>query len=154
MNTYSDNGRAKALRTVLSLALFIAACAGRPLSAQTATCLGTADDSSVRLRTYLRTLVSGSDESSVQMRAALGIATMDPAKVSVVTDARTCPKILTGVNSALKTPTVSRSMYVYAIGKNYAAFDSSEVVESQGGAVVFLDSQYKLKQIVLAPSVY
>jgi hypothetical protein len=88
------------------------------------------------------------------MRTALGIATMDPTKVSAVTDSRICAKILTGVNSAFQTPTVSRSMYVYAIGKNYAVLDNREVVESQGGAVVFLDSQYKLKQIVLAPSVY
>ena len=79
---------------------------------------------------------------------------MDPGKVIVLTDARICPKVLIGVNNAFKTPTVSRSMYVYVIGKNDAAFDSREVVESQGGAVVFLDSQYKPKENVLAPSLY
>jgi hypothetical protein len=154
MTTPADSARAKALQAMLSLALCLAAPSARPLSAQTATCIGAADVSSIRLRTYLRTLVSGSDESSVRVRAALGIATMDPSKVRALTDARICRKILAGVNSAFKTPTVSRPMHVYVIGKNYAAFDDREVVESQGGAVVFLDAQYKPKRIVLAPSVY
>jgi len=82
------------------------------------------------------------------------MATADSTKVVVVTDSRTCPKILAGVNNAFKSGAVSRPLYVYVIGRNYAAFDKREVVESQGGAVVFLDSKFAPLGVILAPSVY
>lgn len=79
---------------------------------------------------------------------------MDPTEVVALTDARTCTKVLAGVNAAFKSGAVSRSLYVYRVGPNYAAFDKREVVESQGGAVVFLDSKFAPLGIVLAPSVH
>jgi hypothetical protein len=79
---------------------------------------------------------------------------MDPTKVVVVTDTGTCQKVLAGVNNAFKAGAVSRALYVYFIGRNYAAFDKREVVASQGGAVVFLDSTFAPLTIVLVPSVY
>ena len=82
------------------------------------------------------------------------MTTTDSTKVVVVTDTRTCPKVLTGFNNAFKSGAVSRSLYVYSIGKNFAAFDSADVGDSQGGAVVFLDSRLAPLKIVLAPSVY
>ena len=105
------------------------------------------------VRSYLRTLVASNDQSSVAVRNALALATMDSTKVAVMADARICPKILTGVDAAFQTPNVSRRLRVYSLGKNFAAFDST-VVDHAGGAVVFLDSKYALINIVAAPSVY
>jgi hypothetical protein len=79
---------------------------------------------------------------------------MDSSKVVLETDSRKCAKILAGVNAALQTPTASRQLYVYTLGKSFAVFDSNVVVDSQGGAVVFLTSQYKPIDIVLVGSVY
>lgn len=142
-------------RVAALLLVFCVACfSGRPLRAQTATCIGTADSTSLRLRTYVRRLAASNDESSTRVRAVLGFVPTDPTKVVVVTDAKTCPKVLAGVNSALKSGAVSRSLYVYLIGRSYAAFDKREVVESQGGAVVFLDSRFVPLKIMLVPSVY
>lgn len=139
---------------VLVLILVTGCLGGRPLNAQTATCIGTPDTTSLRLRQYVRTVAAGSDIASVRVRSRLGMATTDSTKVVVMTDSRTCPKILTGVNNAFKSGAVSRPLYVYVIGRSYAAFDKREVVESQGGAVVFLDSKFAPLGVVLAPSVY
>jgi len=154
MNYISLVGRRTPRIAALFLLFSVACIGGRPLRAQTATCIGTADSTSLRLQTYVRRVAAANDESSTRVRAMLGFAATDPTKVVVVTDTKTCPKVLAGVNSAFKSGAVSRSLYVYIVGRNYAAFDKREIVESQGGAVIFLDSRFVPLKIVLAPSVY
>jgi hypothetical protein len=136
------------------LALGMMTVTARNMSAQTATCIVTPDSSSIRLRSFVRDLVTGSDESSVRVRATLGLSTMDSTKVVVLNNVKTCAKVVTGVNAALKTAPATRQLYVYVLGRNYAVFDPEVVVQSQGGAVVFLDSQFNPIDIVLAGSVY
>lgn len=136
-----------------SCAIAVLVAAAKPLAAQTATCIATADPASLRLRTYLRALVASSDSGAVDMRTAIGLATVDSTTVSVVTDAKKCPKILAGTNAALKTPNVSRSIYVYALGKDYGVFIPGNTTTA-GGIVVLLNAQYGTRDIIAAPSVH
>jgi hypothetical protein len=140
-------------RAVTVLALLALCFSASPAAAQTATCVAATDSTSLRLRSYLRTLVTGSDQSSVTVRATLAITTMDSTKVVVMADTRICPKILAGVNAGFQTPNVNRRLRVYSLGKNFAAFDST-VVDHAGGSVVILDSRYVVNKIIAAPSVY
>ena len=147
--------RRRATGAAALLLVFCVACHGwRTPKPLTATCIDRPDTVSLRLRGFVRNVAAADDVSSVGVRARLGIATTDPNEVVALTDARTCMRVLAGMNDAFKSGAVSRPLYVYAIGPNYAAFDKREVVAHQGGAVVFLDSAFAPLGIVLAPSVY
>jgi hypothetical protein len=141
-------------RAIAAAVAAVAAAAGaRPLAAQTARCIGVVDEPSLRLRGYLRTLVSADDPSSTAVRRATGVALLDSAEVTVVTNARTCRQVLAGVTAAFGPADVGRRLYVYTIGRDYAAFAPGAANEA-GGPVVILDAKFAKRAIIAAPSVY
>jgi hypothetical protein len=108
---------------------------------------------SLRLRAFLRQIVTGSDATATQLRASLGIAVLDSTKVILETDSKKCAKILATVNTTFQSPNLSRTLYVYDVGRGFAAWDTSAVNE-RGAAVAFMDAQYKLQSLYLVPSVF
>ena len=128
---------------------FVALAMPNTVSAQTATCISAQDSSSLDLRGFLRNLVTSQAEGAKAVRSGSGLVTMDSTKVVVLTDQRKCNSILAGVNAALHTPNQSRQMYVYTLGKDFGVYPRG-VTTKEGAFVVFLDSKYALRNIVLA----
>jgi hypothetical protein len=106
------------IRTALiALTLSCIVCAGLAANAQSAGCLPS-DVDTADLMYYARTLVSATDPERIGLRNALGFGALDSNKVVTVTDARTCAKVIDGLNAALQTPSRVRRVHVVAMVKD------------------------------------
>jgi hypothetical protein len=122
----------------------------RALEGQTATCITTQDSTSLSLRSWVRRLIGVNSSGTAAVKTGLGLTVTDSTKVVLFTDQRKCANLLSGVNKGLNTPGISRSLYVYVIGgKDYAIYSPGGFTD-EGGFVVFLDSRYALKDVIVA----
>lgn len=136
------------LRLTLILSMF--ALGGMAPRADMASTCRPSDAAAIRLRTYVRRLVTTTDSSSIVLRNKLGLKAMDSTRVSLVTDNRICDKAATGINTALATPGLTRQLYVVAAGTMYAAQDPGHPA-GEWWPTHTLDNKYKVVGVVLAP---
>jgi hypothetical protein len=71
----------------------------------------------------LQRLVTSTAASDKAVKDSLRITATKATDVAYVTDERTCGKALTAFNTLMATPSLSRSLYVFKIGKDYAVED-------------------------------
>jgi hypothetical protein len=139
---------------MLKALLFLAAVIALGIKAATATtvastCLAS-DMHALRLRSFVRDLVTTTDSTHIALRNSLGLKAMDSTRVTLVSDNRICDKAATGINTALATPGLVRSLYVVAAGTMYAAQDPGHPA-GEWWPTHTLDNKYKLIGVVLAP---
>lgn len=71
----------------------------------------------------LQRLVTSTAASDRALKDSLRITVTKATDVAYVTDERTCGKALTAFNTQMATPSLSRSLYVFKIGKDFAVED-------------------------------
>jgi hypothetical protein len=107
------------------------------------------DANALVLRSYLRQLVSATDAERAVLRRGIGLAASDSSKVVLVTTTRICDNVGTGINTAFKTPSLARSLYVFRVGASYVAQDPGHPA-GQWAPLIVLDGRYVYQGSVLA----
>jgi hypothetical protein len=124
------------------------ALAARINAANSSTCRPL-DDNAIAIRSYLRELVTTTDAERVGLRGDLGLVAMDSSKVVLVTTARTCDNVGTGMNTAFKTVGAARNLYVFSVGQSYVAQDPDRPA-GEWRPLVALNSKFVVGNSVLA----
>jgi hypothetical protein len=116
--------------------------------AATSTCR-VADSTALTLRSYLRQLVTSTDPDRVALRIGIGLAAMDSTTIVQVTNSRVCDNVANGMNAALKTPNLARNLYVFSVGRSFAAQDPDRAA-GEWLPLMIVDSKYAYLGSVLA----
>ena len=140
--------RHSAMTRIFFLVLVVALYAPG-LTAQASSCRPDDDTSAVMLSSY-REIASAVTQSAVATRNALKLQATTAVNVTMVTDKRICDKMVAGLNSTLRTPGLSRQLYVIKIGNNYAVKDPDHPAGEWLPTVTF-DKNGKFLAVVLAP---
>jgi hypothetical protein len=74
--------------------------------------------------TYFKDLLTSTVAARKAVRDSLGLAAVSASKVSLVTKASTCVGAVNALNTHRQEPGVTRQVWVYALGTNYAVEDS------------------------------
>src|SRR4051812_41444696 len=89
-----------------------------------------ADSLSARTTRELKDYVTSTDSFTVRVRNSLGITGTSANKISYNTNSTTCKSAVTALNNHSGTPGRVRTVYVWAVGSNYAVEDPTD--ESAG----------------------
>ena len=81
------------------------------------------DVTTVRTVAHLQRLVTSSTSSDRALKDSLGITATKAGDVAYVTAERTCAKALTAFNTVMATPSQTRQLYVFKIGRDFAVED-------------------------------
>lgn len=91
--------------------LMITLCMASALRAQTTGCLPS-DAMALDLRSFARQLAVSTDAVDIRRRTQAGFTSTDTTKIVVESVAKSCTTVVSGVNTAMKTPGQARLMYV------------------------------------------
>lgn len=133
----------------LGTTLFSARPANAAAAMPTSTCLPL-DSNALVLQGYLRELVTTADARSVALRSSLGLSPMDSSIVMLVTGERIFANVADAINTEQQTPGLERHLYVFGVGKLYAAQDH-EHPSGEWWPTVVVNGQYQVVGVVLAP---
>lgn len=111
-----------------------------PLTAQSV--CRPADALTARTVTRLQTLVTSTDAIGKASRDSLRVASTTAANVKLIVDSRTCQKPLGAFNATQGTPTASRLVYVYQIGKVFGVEDPMLEGSGEYRALRMYDSKW------------
>jgi hypothetical protein len=124
-----------------------------PCLAQSSGCLP-ADDDAEQLKFYARALVSSTDPERIGLRNTLGLGALDSNKVVPVTDARSCAKVVSGLNLYRQTPSQVRRVHVVAMVRDgFMVFEpapSGPQPASEWKPVYVLTKTFAVRTFVLA----
>jgi hypothetical protein len=125
------------------------AISGRRVQAAGSSCRAT-DAGAIRLRSYIRELVTTTAADRVQLRNKLGLAAMDSTRVVLITDDAVCDKLAQGINASVRTTGLVRQLYAVTVGSNFAAQDPGHPA-GEWWPTSTLDKKYKFIAVVMAP---
>jgi hypothetical protein len=98
---------------------------------------------------YFKARMSGTDSSALAFRSAIGLQLVSANKVTLVTKTTTCASAATAVNTLQNTPGMSRQVWVYSLGSDYAVEDPTIPVPPQGeGSMFFFSGTWTLKTVL------
>jgi hypothetical protein len=75
---------------------------------------------------FLDTLLTHTDSLQTSLRQKLNLAQTTPNQIKLVTKAQTCANAAQAVDALAGTPNSGRLVWVFQIGQNYAASDSTQ----------------------------
>lgn len=150
MRSLPTPARRRFPRVLAAAALAATLVAARSAGAQTTSGCRPSDDDALVLRSYLRELVTATAPDRVALRTDIGLTAMDSTRVTLVTNDRVCAKVADAINAGLQTPNVARQLYVFDVGKSFAAQDPDH---PSGGywPTMIVSARHKLIGSVLAP---
>lgn len=145
--------RHRMLPCVLLASAWLGACAPALVAQGSGSGCLTASADTVRVPErldFLKQLVSSTDSDYVVTRQDLGIGTMNPSKVTLVTKQTTCQSAANALNTVRQEPSTVRQIWVYALGTaGYAVddpgLDRSDVAYADK-VMYFFDRTFTYKQ--------
>jgi len=104
------------------------------------------DDTSARIVNYVRFLLTDTSRASARARDSLGITAIQPSQITLVTDTRTCSKIVTFFDHFEGVTRTGRRVYAYSIGPTRVVTQDPNFKSGQWAPLMFLGRTYKLIQ--------
>ncbi|HEX5408163.1 MAG TPA: hypothetical protein VFW89_00150 [Gemmatimonadaceae bacterium] len=135
-------------RGILVPACVLSVCA-TARRAQAQTCRSP-DDLSADVLHFVRDLLTSTDAGDARLRDSVALSPItDTTKVVVVTDERTCSKVLAGVNAEFRTAGLARTLYVVKTPNGYFAQDPDRPT-GEWRPLVVLTKQYQPTGMIAA----
>ncbi len=123
-------------------------CAPALTAQGTSTCR-LADQSSALVQAEVTGIATGTDSLSQAARDSTGIPATTTAKISYITDSRTCDKAVAALNVTLQTPGLARRVYVVKVDIAYAVVDPELAFAPGTSAVFVFDRKWKHQDTML-----
>jgi hypothetical protein len=132
---------------ILLTPLLTAACAPNLAAQSTSSGCRPADQVRTTARLgFLKDLVSSSDPDHVASRQDLGIPSMSPTRVKLVTRQQDCQAAITAMNTVRQEPGKVRQVWLYALGTaGYALDDPGLDVAYTERILIFFDPKFVYK---------
>ena len=94
-------------------------------------------------------MVVNTDSIAVAFRTAFQLQATTANKVALVTKTSTCASAATALNAVRNTPGVTRQVWVYTLGNNYAVEDPTIPVPAMGEYPIYFFSNTWVSKPVL-----
>lgn len=113
----------------------------------TGTCLPN-DATAQRFVRAFQTIVTPTTANEIALQSNLGLSSVTPALVSVVSSATVCTAAANAVNAIITTKRSNYPLYVIALGTSYGVSFAPDGTPGPGFAYVF-DSTWNLVRLVM-----
>ena len=133
-------------RIALSLAAIATISVGE-VRAQSYDCVSSTDPTTIALRDYVVSLVTGTNPKVIQKRNTFQLLSATSAQVTIVTQKNTCKNAALAFHAAINppgTPAISRNMIVIKISNTRYAITDPTDVRGEYRTVMVTDGQFNV----------
>ena len=109
----------------------------------------TADEMSLRVVDYFKSIVTPQTSADTALRADLGLVDVTPAQITYVTHTATCTKAARAMNKLAQVPQPRYDVYVVRVGTSYGVVEPTWRSGEWTPAILFT-STWKLRRMLLA----
>jgi hypothetical protein len=125
------------IRLTWSALLLLSGMTGRVAQAQCRT-----DSTSEAVVSWAKYIATSTDAEAVESRSSLSIPAVAASQVALVSDSKTCQKVVNAFATAAGVPATGRSLYIVKIGTRYVAKDPTLLVLDGWWKSMVFDSKF------------